>query len=233
VGGGYSVSVKDLLWWLIFNQPVIIAGQMWFLFALLYDYILFAVAEKLKLYKISAVAIPVGVCVYIILAQGLHLAGIAVPNMVYRNFLIEGFPLFSLGYWIHRKQADIKISNRVLLIILIASTVLCPVERILMGRDFGVNIVTFPQVISLFLLCVNNPERFSEKKLTSMGLKYSMFVYILHPAVWHTLEFLYRRIGISEVVAAQYIMPILCVIGTLIVSAIVYKLKNQLKRKAT
>lgn len=42
-----SFSIKGILYFLIFNQPSIIAGQMWFLFALLYDYIIFYFIEKI------------------------------------------------------------------------------------------------------------------------------------------------------------------------------------------
>lgn len=225
--GGAAVTVYGLVKWLVFNEPVVIAGQMWFLFALLYDYILFCGVEKLGLYRLSFIAIPAGIAAYIFLAQGLHMFGIIIPNMIYRNFLIEGFPLFSLGYWLHRKQESINVSDRILFLILIVSTLLCPIERMIMGRDFGINIVTFPQVISMFLLCLNNPGAFKDSKVTVIGVKCSMFVYILHPAIWHFLEKLYVLLGVEENLMALYLMPILCIAIAIVVSFIISEVKDK------
>lgn len=119
-----GVSVKALLGFVLLNQPVVIAGQLWFLFALLYDYILWAIVDRYDLYRFAYPTIPVLMLVYICLAQGAHLAGIHVPNLIYRNFLIEGFPFFMLGHWIHRNQDKIQISNRALLLIFLAATLL-------------------------------------------------------------------------------------------------------------
>ena len=200
---------------------------MWFLFALLYDYILFALIEKLKLTKYTVYALPVGLILYIALAQGAHLIGISVPNMIYRNFLVEGFFFFALGYWIHRKEDKIKFSNKILIAVLVVSTLLCPVERLIMGRDFGVNIVTFPQVASLFLLCLNDAEKFKRSKrskLTILGNKYSLYVYVLHPAIWHCLEKIYKVLDINDNTVAMYCMPLLCVTFAIIASVLTYKL---------
>lgn len=233
-GGVISVHPSGLVKWLLFNQPVIIAGQMWFLFALLYDYILFALVDRLGLKKLAFAAIPAGILAYIALAQGAHLLGKSVPNMIYRNFLIEGFPMFSLGCWVHENEERIQVSNRTLNIGIIVFTILCPVERLLMGRDFGVNIVSFPQVICIFLYCIKNPEKGKDSWLAVLGLKYSLYMYVFHPAVWHGLEKLYSVARISDNLFAQYLMPVLCVILTLLVSitftAISGKWKSTLKK---
>lgn len=218
--GWIHPTAKQIGYWLIFNQPVVIAGQMWFLFALLYDYILFAVIEKLGWQKLSKISIPVGIIMYIALAQGARLLGVKIPNMIYRNFLIEGFPLFSLGYWLHRDGKRIHISNKVLRIVIVVTTLLCPFERFLMRRDFGVNIVTFPQVISIFLYCINNPEKGKNSLIVMLGLKYSLYVYVFHPAVWHSLERIYEAAHISDNIFAMYMMPILCVTITILLSIV-------------
>lgn len=225
-----SFSFKALLKWIVFNSPMIVAGQMWFLFALLYDYILFGVIEKFKLTKFTAYAVPVCTVLYIALAQGAHLVGIPVQNMIYRNFLIEGMLFFCLGYWLHRKEDKFKFDNKILLAVFIIATLLCPVERVIMGRDFGVNIVTFPQVTALFLLCTNNGDKFKNSKLTVLGNKYSLFVYVLHPAVWHALGKLYSVLGISDNTIALYCMPILCA-GFAILAALIANGLNVLIKK--
>ena len=231
IGGNISFSFKGLLFWLVFNQPIIIAGQMWFLFALLYDYILFGLTEKLKLTKYTAYALPVCLVMYIALAQGAHLFGISVPNMIYRNFLVEGLFFFSLGYWIHRKEDKLKFSNKLLIAVLVTTTLLCPVERLIMGRDFGVNIMTFPQVTALFLLCLNNADKFRKSRLTVLGNRYSLYVYVLHPAIWHSLEKVYAVLNIGDNIIAMYCMPLLCVAFAILVSILTYQFISLISKR--
>lgn len=152
----YDISVKDIFVFLVFNQPFAVDGALWFLFALLYTYFLYAVVNKFNLYKLAYVAAFILLGVFIFLGQGMHLLGNHLPNFIYRNFLLEGFPCFMLGHFIHHKQDKISANNAVLIFVMLVSTGLCLVERYLIGRDFGINICSFPQVIAIFLLGVNN-----------------------------------------------------------------------------
>ena len=225
--GGFGL--KDIRNWVLFNKPFYIAGQMWFLFALLYDYALFALFDRKGLRWVPWMAVPVGIAVYIAMAQGAHLAGIKVPNMWYRNFLVEGFSLFSLGYLLRTNAGRLKFSNRVLWTVLAVSTLLCPLERFLMGRDFGVNIMTFPQVAALFLLCIKNPGWGQGSRLAGLGLKYSMLVYVLHPAVWHLLDRFYAAAGLAGNTAVAYLRPVVCVAVTVCAAMAFTALKNALR----
>ena len=230
--GGYTVpKLGEVGKLLLFNVPFYIAGQLWFLFALIYDYILFWLVQRFRIYKAVYLLIPIGIAVYIALAQGLHLLGIHVPNYFYRNFLIEGLTLFSLGYWIHAQQEKLHFSNRVLLICIIVSTLLCPLERLLMGRDFGVNIVTFPQVTSLFLFCVRNPGMGRERLITRLGRDYSMYIYIFHPAVWHLLDKLYKGLQLDGYVITGYLRPVICVTISIVVSVLFVWIRSLIKTR--
>ena len=224
-----SISNKQWFEWLVFNHPTIITGTSWFLFALLYVYIFYGILERFNLRKFAYVLAAVLFVVYICLAQGAHLAGVNIPNMYYRNWLIEAFPFFMLGHWIHEKQDKINISNKTLVAIIVVSTLLCWVERWIMGRDFGVNILTIPQVFAMFLYGVRNPN-LHEAVLQRFGRDCSMLVYILHSAVWHTFDGFYSYIGISENLAAMYLRPILVlaitIISALLFNAIVVKVKS-------
>ena len=215
------ISLAKVVKWLVFNDPFIVAGQYWFLFALLYVYIMYALINRVGAWKIIYPFAGVMLLAYYCLAQGAHLAGVHFPNMVYRNFLIEGFAFFTLGRWIHEHQDRLHCSNGILLAVIVLSTLLCIPERYVMGRDFGVNICTLPQVFALFLYAVNNPER-HEGIVQRIGKRYSMFVYIIHPMVWHSLDRAYSAIGISSSPAALYLRPILVVLLTLLVSHLVF-----------
>ena len=232
-GGGIlppAPSIKALGSWILFNQPYYIAGQLWFLYALLYDYIIFAIIDKLHWQKLVNVIIPVGIAAYILLAQGAHLMGKSIPNMIYRNFLIEGLPLFCLGYRLRLHRNKINVSNQWLITGFVVFTVLCPVERLLMGRDFGVNIVSFGQVITLFVLCINNPSWGEKRYLTKFGALYSLYIYVFHPAVWHLLEKAYALVHLDDNPVAVYAMPLLCLFGAALVSIGYVKMKQLLTR---
>lgn len=225
-----TITWHQLFYWVVFNSPRVIAGQYWFLFALLYAYIFYGILEYLNLRKFEYVLAAILFVVYISLAQGVHLAGIKIPNMIYRNWLIEAFPFFMLGHWIHEYKDKIKISNKVLLLIIAVTTLLCWVERWMMGRDFGVNIVTIPQVFAMFVYGVNNPTR-HEGVIQRLGRDCSMLVYILHPAVWHSLEEVYFNRGWND--NMFYIMPII-VLGVSIMFAKMFnKLISKIKMKLT
>ena len=224
-----SVSKVQVISWLILNKPFVIAGHLWFLFALLYAYVFYGLLERFNLRKFAYILAAGLFVVYICLAQGAHLAGFYVPNPFYRNWLVEAFPFFMLGHWVHENQDRINISNKVLITIVIITTLLCWVERWFIGRDFGVNIVTIPQVFALFVYGVKNPTR-HEGAMQRMGRDCSMMVYIIHIAIWVILDGLYKYMGIAENLPALYMKPILVVVLSilfaLLFNAIVAKMKS-------
>lgn len=231
-GESLQVSARSILYFLMFNQPFIIAGQLWFLFALIYVYILYSIVDKLKLHKYAYYSIPVLIIMYIILAQGAHLLGYFVPNYIYRNFLIEGFPLFMLGHLIHKNEEKLldKFNNKLLITIISVSTLLCLAERYIMGRDFGVNILTFPQVTAIFVFTVRNWKWGGTNILTTLGKKYSLYVYAVHPFVWHSLEYIYNVLKVNNNIFALYIMPLLVLLVTIVLSIIVVKIVELIKK---
>lgn len=203
-----TITKKDVVYWVVFNVPQVVAGQYWFLFALLYAYVFYGILERFHLRRFAYILAAVMFVVYIVMAQGMHLVGIKILNCYYRNWLIEAFPYFMLGHWIHENENETNISNKSLLLMIVVFTLLCLVERRLLGRDFGVNICTIPQVFALFVYGVKNPNR-HEGAIQRLGLDCSMLVYILHPAVWHSLDKIYSFVGISNHVLALYLRPLL------------------------
>lgn len=107
----FYFSKGALLNLLLFNQPFVVAGQYWFLFALLYDYVLFALVLRVHKIKSIYVVATIMIFVYILLAQGMHLAGIKIPNMYYRNFFVEGLCFFTMGNWIHAYKSKLKFTR--------------------------------------------------------------------------------------------------------------------------
>lgn len=52
----------------------------------------------------------------------------------------------------------------------------------------------------------------------TIGLKYSLFVYILHPAAWHWLDRVYAAAGIATHPVVGYLRPLLCAAVALLAS---------------
>lgn len=235
-GGSFDITRRQLFEWVVLNEPVIVAGQLWFLFALLYDYIVFGLLDTGGIVGLTKALVPINLVLYVVLAQGAHLAGIKIPNPIYRNFLIEGLLLFSLGYWLHAYERRIRVPNGLLVAGIVLFTALCPVERLLIGRDFGINLVTFPQVLCIFLYCLQNPSVGEGSPLEVLGERYSLYVYVLHPLFWKLLERFYKLYGLKKSVPAQYAMPILCIMLSIIASVAVVRVKGlideRLKAKA-
>lgn len=227
-----QLSAKEAFNWFVFNQPKIIAGQYWFLFALLYAYAFYGILESFRLRKFAYILAAMMFIVYVVMAQGVHMVGYHVPNMFYRNWLVEAFPYFMLGHWIHENQDRTNISNKLLIATIVTTTLLCWVERWFMGRDFGVNIVTIPQVFALFVYGIKNPKK-HEGIVQRIGRDCSMLVYILHPAVWHSLEGIYSKLRWNDNMIALYMMPIL-VLGMSIMFSIAFnKLMDKVTKKPT
>lgn len=206
----FRFSLLDIGVFAVFNAPVVIVSQIWFLYALLYDYFLFYLAVRTGKVKWAQRMIPALALLYILFAQGAVLLGIHIPKVLYKNFLVEGFTFFMLGHWLHENRNKVeKIGNPVLYAVIAGSTLLCVAERYFMGRDFGVNIFSFPQVFCIFVYAMNNPSAHSGGCFQKLGARCSMFVYILHPFVWHSLEYAYRWAGVQENVFALYPLPLL------------------------
>lgn len=215
-----NCSLYNIVAFLGFNQMFFVVSQMWFLYALLYVYVALIFLNQ-DWYRRNSLRIAIiCLCLYVLLAQGLQIGGIHVPNFVYKNWFIEGFGFFTLGLALHQYQDRIKVSNKVLLAVVALTTALSVVERYLLGRDFGVNICSIPQVIALMLYAINNPLR-NAGAIQRLGRDCSMMVYILHPAIWHSMDGVYQYIGIWDNMPAQYLKPII-VAGLSILSAIVF-----------
>lgn len=174
-----------------------------------------------SLYNIAFGLIPVFFVIYIVLAQGMYLCGVSVPVIYYRNFLILGFSFFMLGNWLRRNESMVNkwLTNRILWSLVAVFTVACLGERYLLGRDFGVNISTFPQVVLIFILCMRNSFSSLNHPLSYIGAKLSMYVYIIHVFVIFIINHAYRFLHLANNSSVfLYLRPVLVVFVTLLLS---------------
>ncbi len=97
-----------------------------------------------------------------------------------------------------------------------------------MGRDFGVNIMTLPQVFALFIYAVKYTDR-HKGIIQEIGKRYSLWVYILHPFVFQSMDKAFRHWSIETMALVQWSRPVATVIITLVLSAICYSFINRKK----
>lgn len=245
-----GVSLSQAVIWFAFNQPVVIGGHLWFLFALLYDYILVSLFDGKRIHKKQYLFGGISMCLLYVLGQVIWIFGIrftvpdffrcfvsvplpetvSVPNFIYRNWLIEGLAFFMLGRWIREHGDKVNLSNIALLFIVVVSSLLCLVERKIMGRDFGVNIFTLPQVFALFLYAVKNPEAHGGL-MQRMGRDCSMLVYVLHIFVWEAIAKVYGAIGLNDNLLALYLLPIIVVIVSILMALLFNWFVSQAKKE--
>ena len=84
--------------------------HLWFLPALLYCYLLFALAARFQICKQAYVLIPVLLLVHFGMEE---FSTLLFPEkhfrvMQFRNYLFTGFPFFMLGHLIHRHQEKLE-----------------------------------------------------------------------------------------------------------------------------
>ncbi|MGN0182427.1 MAG: hypothetical protein ACI4DP_08490 [Candidatus Ornithomonoglobus sp.] len=58
-----------------------------------------------------------------------------------------------------------------------------------------------------------------------------MLVYILHPFVWHSCEKAYSALGISENIAALYVMPVIVVVISIGLAVLCNCISADVKRR--
>ena len=85
----------------------------------------------------------------------------------------------------------------------------CLLERMVLGRDFGVNIATFPQLACLFIIGMKHPDKFARNALGWIGKRLSMLVYVLHMFIWrYVIDCVYVVLHVSKNPLALYMKPV-------------------------
>ena len=89
---------------LLFNAPVI-AGHLWYLWAMLYVYVIFYFVTKSRVKEKVIFTISFSLLVLnLLLGEGLSLFGIVLPIPVVRNFATTGIPFFALGLFVKKYE---------------------------------------------------------------------------------------------------------------------------------
>ncbi len=223
----FNFSLPHIAWVALFTVPSNVPGQLWFLIALLEVYVIWLFIDLFNARKAAYFMAVVMFLTLISLAQGMWFCGrYKIDPNYYRNGVVEGYAFFTLGYFLHDKEARLTLSNKALITVIIISAFLSIVERFLCGRVFGVHLCSYPLVICLFIYAMKNSQRHSGV-IQKIGKYYSMYVYILHIFVWHSFDRLLKKIHIDGNVTVLWIRPFIVLGITLLMSMACHRLFNR------
>ena len=202
-----SFSVRTLVETVVFNNGSLL-GHLWFLLALLYCYLLYA----LFLRKMS---LPVQGCVSAVLYIGffvvreiLKMNGVSDPVYYLRNFLFVGIPFFLLGGIVNRnKERFLHGSTSLLAVLVCAGTAAAIVERFYMGCC-DVYIGTGVAAVALFAIA-QRPGIPTANVLADVGEKYAGDIYIFHSLIISVLNAVASIAGVLYLGLFVWIRPVL------------------------
>ena len=215
-------TVKQCITYIFFNVAPSKGYHLWFLQALLYCYLIFWGMTKLKV-KISKgyILIPILILLALIFCELFIFMGIKIHPMYYRNFLFMGLPFFYLGYFIHDKESKInEMPNLFTIVCIIASVIITLLEFSIMPGRMDITLGSTLLAISLFILCVNNPN-YDIPIISWIGGNLYTSMYILHLLVilivnlWLKLDLGYFNLIIYFAVTALISLAIHIIIQSI------------------
>lgn len=224
-------TVVNLAAFVVFNSPIFVNGHLWFLFSLLYVYLAYAFMIRLHLTKYEKqIGIVLMVC-FFVLSYGLYFSGHPIRTGFYRNFLFEGLPFFLFGKSLRQSDllklpaANIK---KTCIISICAGCFLSIVERYLVGRDFSIHISSLVILTAGFVLAAKGGFDNAPKSLVALGQDYSLMIYIIHPAVYLTMDLLLS--ALSDNIVYLWIRPIATVLISIALAKLFLTFKNKIIR---
>lgn len=223
-----SVTPASILGIFLYSTPVI-GGIMWYLLALMGAYlILWVNATYIK--KDTAILI-LGAVLYI---MGMLIAGnystifdsVMHGSGIYRSFWGFGLLFVTLGFLVHKYQDKIMtISRSALVLYTVIFSTLYLAEyysfyQVNSAPDDTFIVMPFISAL-LFVWCLKLPRLFSTTPLPTIGSRYSLYIYIVHPIV---LEVLLRGIILEPLLRL-----LIAFFGSLLLGIIYYHVKEYLK----
>lgn len=223
-------SIKTIIKYTVFNIPLPgISTHLWYLGAILYCYISFAIINKVNLLKLAYISAPILIMIHLFLGEILSYFNIIIPIPYLRNFLLIGFPFFMMGNLLAKHKERIEkcnFSNLYYCIIILLGLVLTLIERHSGHKN---ELYAGSVISSLFLViyAIQYPAKFINTKLEYIGKNYSLFIYIMHPIFITLLNKVYKTFGLGNIDFLEYILPIFVCIFTTIGAILFYIIYNK------
>ena len=187
-----TFTLKSLFEFLVFNKTLSY-GHLWYFGAILYVLLIFFVLRKFvpQWEKAAYIITPILlVCNFVLGGYSFLKENEYDANIVVRNFLLTGFPCFTIGMFLkkyEKKTEFIKNSNilSVLLIAVFIATVF--LEKMILTRLNATpnrEVYISSILLAAVLVIVFSKESWNGGRLKiakTIGRKYSSLIYIFHP----------------------------------------------------
>ncbi len=215
----YLPSLKDLIYFIILNENPF-NYHLWYLGAYLYVLIVVLMVERYSSWKYLFYVIPVLFVCNLILSYTLS------HSVYIRNFLFEGLPYFSLGAFMKTERCAwlFKISHVKWFGLCVLFAITSELENLYTGiiKDHFVSTIFLS--ISLFVLMVSI-KRNQPTKISMLGEKYSLYVYVLHP-LFIIYFFPCLNIYLSDAwnTIFAYISPLIIFVVTILFTELLYRI---------
>ena len=230
------VSGEHIRQFLLYNNSSQVKWHLWFLPALLYCYLLFALAARFRICKQAYVLIPVLLLIHFGMEE---FSTFLFPEkhfrvMQFRNYLFTGFPFFMLGHLIHRHQEKLEAwfaGKKVLLLYgMVAGG---GIASLLEYRYFGKLELFLGSVfmaVGLFLIAIMGKNRKVPELPAAIGQKYAFYIYLFHLCVADILKDVAVVAGIEKNLLYLWMRPVMvCVLVTAV--AVMYGYGMKICRK--
>ena len=230
-----TYNIENILKLIFFNYTSFIISHLWFLFALLYCYITYMLVKEKKnfnkVYYISIVIIVLTMIIRCIMSY--FDVDITIQKIMFRNWIFFGLPFFFMGCYIRQNQEKIisKLNNKKLVLCMLLAIILCIIEKVLGKILFNAKLEYYfgniLLVFSMFLFALKNENLQLKGIITTIGKKYSLYIYILHYLIIKILQDFIQTYNIR---INGYIIPIIVLAITILLSIMIYHIKNIFNR---
>ena len=207
------VSGEHIRQFLLYNNSSQVKWHLWFLPALLYCYLLFALVSRFRIYKVAYVMIPVLLMIHFGMEEFSPYFGEEFRVMQFRNYLFTGFPFFMLGHLIHGHQKRLeqyfKGKNEIFLYGMI---IFGGISSLLEYRYFEKQELFLGSVCMaacLFMIALLKKDAKTSEALVTAGQKYAFFIYLFHLCAADILKDFFDAAGLGKNMIYLWARPIL------------------------
>lgn len=200
-------------------------GQLWFMVALIYAYVLLWLLAKIN--KIQWVY-PVA---FLALVGRLYVTGLSNYHMAL-NFWFNGLPFFYLGFFLRTKADKImQLKNSGMIVLALVGFIFAESGNFFSLKinifDFG----TVLFVIGLFLYAYNNANVGKGTLLEKIGTKCSLWIYITHVLAINIVSTISGQIFNQEPLWFQWSRPIIVIALSLLFSVFICWIDKKQRNK--
>jgi len=227
---GSLFSQEAWMLWVCFNQSPFM-GHLWFLGALLYGYLFYALLVHKGWEERVYWLIPLCLAGNLLLGELLPVLGYQVSFLYTRNFWLMGLPFFLWGHWFARqeKKGKLQVQSLVCMAGIGVGACLSMGEMLLTGGGelyMGSTLMAG----SIFMLAIRNPHWGRGSLLAHIGEKDSLHIYLWQMLLLAFAEQWTDRTGGKESLLYGWLMPLFICFSAWLLAVVIRKGKLQMDR---